>query len=221
MLYSIHPEKDIFELNPGLKAVPLYAKLTSRQMTYVCLLCDPSRDNPIRTLSGKQRKERACILAGYPMESDGKRLAKNAREIVEGRVASIEAAIEEFEKNHHNAQIRNREALRKQITEIRDFLESDKRIPLVERGKIILNSKGEEIFTTDQKALKLASELAVKLPELENALELLEAKDPIPKYEGMSYTSADVDPEYFEEGASDLPAIELFMQAKQKLNSNE
>lgn len=221
MLYKINPSQDIFELNPGLMAVPTYSILTSKQMTYVCLLCDPSRDNPIRTLSGKSRKERACVLAGYPLESDGKRLAKNAREIVEGKIASIEAAIEEFEKNHYNEQIRNREALRKQITEIREFLEGDKRIPMVDRGKIILNSKGEEMFITDQKALKLASELAVKLPELEAALELLEAKDPAPKFEGISYSSADVDPEYFEDGGSDLPAIEAFhmAQARNKMNN--
>lgn len=219
MLYQINPEKDIFELNPGLLAVPAYGKLTPKQMTYVCLLCDPSRDNPIRTLSGKQRKERACVLSGYPLEADGKRLAKNAREIVDGKVANIEAAIEEFRKNHYNEHDRNREALRKQITEIREFLEGDKRVPLVERGKIVLNAEGEEIFITDQKALKLASELAVKLPDLENALELLESKDPTPKFEGITFSSADVDPDYFEEGGQDLPAIEVFMQARQQKNN--
>lgn len=220
MLYKIRHNHDIFEDNPGLRAVEQYAKLTDKQMKFVLIFCDPSRDNPVKTLSGRERRERAAIIAGYPLESDGKRLAKNARELVYGKVSNVEEAIEEFKRNHYNERHHNREALKKQIREIREFLESDKRVPLIEKGKVILDSKGEEIFITDQKGLKLAVELGVKLPELERALEELESREPEDtKLEGAVFSSADINDEYFEEGSQELPAIEIFMQAKQKINN--
>ena len=218
MLYLIRHSQDIFQDNPGLLAVEKYAKLTDKQMKFVLIFCDPSRDNPVKTLSGRERRERSAILAGYPLEADGKRLAKNARELVYAKVASVEEAIEEFKLNHYNERHHNREALKKQIAEIRDFLASDKRIPLIEKGKIVLNSKGEEVFITDQKALKLAVELGVKLPDLEKALEELESREPEDtKFEGATFSSADLPEDYFDEGGSqDLPTIEIYNLQKIK-----
>jgi mRNA-degrading endonuclease RelE of RelBE toxin-antitoxin system len=209
MLYKIIHDQDIFELNPGLRAVEKYAKLTDKQMKVVLLVCDPSKDNPIKTLTGADRRVRACVLAGYPYESDGKRLAKNARDIVQGKVQSIEDAIEEFKKNHYNERDKNKEALRKHIAEVRDFLTSDKKVPVVGKQGIVLDKEGNEVWVVDQKALKLASELGEKLPGLEKALKELEDLDPQDnqRFEGAVPTAADVE-EVLEEGAEDLPAIE-------------
>ena len=217
MLYKIRHSVDIFEDNPGLLSVEKYAKLTDKQMKFVLIFSDPSRDNPVKTLSGRERRERSAIIAGYPLESDGKRLAKNARDLVYGKVANVEEAIEEFKRNHYNEHHRNREALKKQVAEIREFLESDKRIPLIEKGKVVLDSKGEEIYVTDQKGLKLAMELGVKLPELEKALEELESREPEDtKLEGAVFTSADIPDDYFEGTGQDLPTIEIYNLQKLK-----
>lgn len=208
MLYKIRPNEDIFELNDGLRAVPQYAALTSRQMTYVCLVCDPSKDNPVRTLFGKHRRERAAEIAGWPKEEDGKRLDKNGRMAVMGKVPSIEAAIEEFKKNHFNSNQHSIDALKAQIAEIREFLSSDKKIPLVDRGKVVMEGEGEmkkRIMITDQKALKLAVELGEKLPTLEEALEKLEsAAQDEPEFEALTYTTADLDTEDVRSGTGSL-----------------
>lgn len=215
MIYKLISGQSPFDLNPGLLAVEQYKNLTDKQMFVVILVADPSKDNPIRTLSGRQRRERACTLAGYPLESDGKRLAKNAREIVEGKVKSIEDAIEEFKKNHYDIHAHNKEAFKKQMSEIREFLNQDKRYPLVKDGLVIKNDKGEEVWVTDQKGLKLASDLAKDLPDLEEALNRLEALEPEDnKFEGQTYTSLDLPDEV--DGDSNLSMIDLFHQANKK-----
>jgi hypothetical protein len=220
MLYKIRQGADIFEDNPGLRAVEAFDKLTDKQMKVVLLVCDPSKDNPIKTLSGKDRRERACVLAGYPLE-DGKRLAKNARDIVDGKVASIETAIEVFKKNHYNEREKNKEALRKQIAEIRDFLTEDKRVPVIAgKGLILKNDKGEEVWAVDQKGLKLAAELGERLPNLEEALEKLEALDPQDtKFEGTTFTSQDFSPEILD-SEENLSTIDMAHQ-QGLLNKNE
>jgi len=191
--YKLIAGSDPFEINPGLKAVEKYNKLTDRQMFFVLLVADPSKDNPLKTLSGRERRERAAILAGYPLEADGKRLDKNGRNLVAGKIESVEEAIEEFKKNTYNEREKSREALRKQIAEIREFLIQDKRLPITDKNGIVKNDKGEEIWVTDQKGLKLAAELAKELPSLEKALNELESLDPIDtKFEGTTYTSADI-----------------------------
>ena len=215
MLYKIVQDKNCFDLNPGLLAVPKFAELTDQQMKFVLLLCDPSKDNPIKTLTGRDRREQSARLSGYKFESDGKRLDKNGRNLVYGKIASVEAAIEEFRLLHYNQHQHNKEALKKQITEIREFLESDKKIPLIHKGKIVVNAQGEEIYTTDQKALKLAVELGVKLPDLEKAYKELEAAEPEEKFEGLTYTAADFPDEALEQN-SDLNAIEMFHSNNQK-----
>jgi len=216
MIYKLITGQDPFELNPGLRAVDKYSKLTDRQMFFVCLVCDPSKDNPVKTLSGKERRERAAILAGYKFESDGKRLDKNGREIVAGNIASVEAAIEEFKKNHYNEREKNKEALRKQIAEIRDFLSSDKKIPVTNNKGIMLDKEGKEIWVVDQKALKLAAELGERLPNLEEALNKLEALDPQEnKFEGTTYSAADITDEVVE-GNEELSFIDLFHKSAQK-----
>lgn len=211
MLYKIVHDKDIFELNPGLRAVEAYSKLTDKQMKFVLLLCDPSKDSPIKTLTGRERRERAAILSGYKYEPDGKRLDRNARAVVDGKVESIELAVNEFKKNHYNQTQHNREALKKQIAEIREFLESDKRVPLLEKGKVVLDKSGKEIYTTDQKALKLAVELGVKLPELEEALSKLQEPEDL-KFEGEQITVDDI-PE--EDINYNISTLEKYIKAQQ------
>jgi hypothetical protein len=149
VIYKFRFDQDIFEQNEGLRVVEKYAKLTDRQMKFVSLVCDPSHDNPVRTLQGKDKREKAALLAGYKRESDNKRLDKNAREISEGKVPSVEAAIEEFKTLHYDQNTDTLETLNSQINEIKEFLKVKK--------------------NNDPKALKAALDLGTKLPELVEA----------------------------------------------------
>lgn len=201
-------------------AVKEFSILESRQMFFVCLCADPSRDNPVGTLSGRERREKAAAIAGYKFESDGKRLDKNGRMAVTGQIKSIEVAIEKFKELHYNERNRSIEALKKQIAEIRDFLEADKKIPLIHKGKIVVNAAGEEVGVTDQKGLKLAVELGQQLPELEDALDKLVAANKIDdtKFEGTTYTAVDLEPDSYSD--EDIPAIERFHMNTQR-NDND
>jgi hypothetical protein len=217
MIYLVRHGHDVFQDNPGLLAVEQYARLTDKQMKFVLILCDPSKDNPVKTLSGRDRRERSAVLAGYPLESDGKRLAKNGRELVYGKIKNVEEAIEEFQRNNYNQIHHSKEALKKQIVEIREFLKDDKRIPLVHKGKVVLDKEGKEVYVTDQKGLKLAVELGVKLPELEDALKKLEEDNPEDtKFEGAFTTSHDIPEEQIEEVGESLNTIEIFHKMNQK-----
>lgn len=216
MLYKLKSGVDPKTLNPGLEAVEAFNKLTDQQLFFVLILCDPSKDNPIKTLTGRERRERAAILAGYKLEPNGKRLARNGRSLVYGEVRAVEEAIEEYKRNNYNQVHHSKEALRKQIVEIRDFLESDKRIPLLDKGKIILDKNGKEIYITDQKGLKLAVELGIQLPNLEEALKRLEDANPEDtKFEGTTFTSYDLE-EPPTEGDETLNVIELFHRNNKK-----
>src|SRR5690606_28613191 len=99
MLFSVHSdlatgEKDFFELNPGAKAIEEFNKCSSRQMFFVCLVADRDYDSPLRTLPERTRREKAVVIAGYPRE--GNRPDKNARNLINGKVESVEAAITKY-----------------------------------------------------------------------------------------------------------------------------
>jgi hypothetical protein len=155
MIYKIRYNADIFDDNPGLRAVEKFARLESVAMKFVCLVCDPSFDNPIRTQPERERREKAARLAGYPLEADGKRLNKNAREAIAGNKSWIEEAIAEFKSLHYDENQDLLESLNVQINEIRDFLKEKK--------------------GSDPKKLKAALELGAKLPELVKAKQDIES----------------------------------------------
>lgn len=154
MYYRIVAGEDIFILNPGLRAVPVFKDMTDMQMKYICFVCDPSYDNPVRTLIGRARREQSAILAGYKLEASQKRLEKNGREIVSGHVASVENAIAVFKNLHYDEKTDTYETLSNQIGEIQDFMKTRK--------------------VGDPKKLKQALELGVKLPSLVEAKQKIE-----------------------------------------------
>lgn len=94
MLFKVEKGKSIFELNPELKAVTAFAELTDRQMAYVVLVADYK--TPFRKISLEDKKYHAAIEAGFKLEKDGKRLDMNARNLIAGKVPSVEAAIQYY-----------------------------------------------------------------------------------------------------------------------------
>lgn len=167
MYYKLVAGEDVFESNPGLKAVPGFNGLTDTQMKFVCLMCDPSQDNPIRTLQGRQKREKAALLAGYRMEPDGKRLDRNARDVADGKVRSIEEGINLFKSLHYDENIDTHESMVFQINEIRDYLKSKKNnSPVKMKQAIYLGAKLPELVEARQKIEKLLNINTTIKPEL-------------------------------------------------------
>lgn len=215
MIYKLGTGKDPFEDNPELKLIPKFEVLTPREMLFVCLVCDPK--TPLRTLFGRERRDRAAQLAGYPME--GTRLDKNGRNAATGKIARVEEAIEEFKAIHYDERQHSRDALKKQIVEIRDFLTEDKKVPLTYKNEITQDSEGKDVWVTDQKALKLASDLGKSLPDLLDALERMEATMKIEEpFQGNTFTVDDLDTGEDEDGRQDVPMIEQIVMRKSENN---
>lgn len=96
MIYKVEHDKDVFELNPELRAIKEFADLTHRQMVYTILVTDFK--SPFRKLSLEEKKEKAAITAGFKLEKDGKRLDMNARNLVQGKVGTVEAGIKKYKE---------------------------------------------------------------------------------------------------------------------------
>lgn len=96
-MYKVKHGEDVFELNPELKAIEEFARLTDRQMKYVILTTDYL--TPFRKLAPDERKHHAALQAGYRLETDGKRLDMNARNVLAGKDGKIEAAIQYYSKH--------------------------------------------------------------------------------------------------------------------------
>jgi hypothetical protein len=218
LIYRIKPGEDIFDLNQGLLIVDEFRNLEGRQMMFVCLVADPSRDNPVRTLSGRDRREKAARLAGYPLEKDGRRINKNGRVAVIGQNKRIEAAIEKFKELHYDIRQRSIESLRHQIQDIQDLLTSAKRAPVIDKdGDLMVDPDGNILWVNDIQAMQLAAKLASDLPSLHEQLEKLEAtaspemSEPV-KFDGATFTTADFDDDAgTEEDESDLSVADKLM----------
>lgn len=224
MIYKLRQGKNVFELNDGLNVVPEFEKLEPRQMMFVCLVCDPSKDSPIRTLSGRHRREAAARLSGYKNEPGGNRLDKNARLAVTGKNKNIEDAITRFQELHYDERTAAMEALRKQIHEYREIIASDKTTVLKDRrGNPVLDESGEPQKTTDYKMLEFSMKVAVQIPNLIEALEKMEANqgttDTDPDWVGEDLTPSDL--EYLDNEETDdvVPMIEV--QAAKTERANE
>ncbi len=93
MLFKI-TDKPLYEENPSLNAVPEFREKSERMLRYVFLVYD--FDSPYRKIPLEKRKEKCVILAGYKYESDGKRLDKNARDIISGNNVTVNTIINAF-----------------------------------------------------------------------------------------------------------------------------
>lgn len=204
MLYKLIDGQDSFELNPELLAIPEFAKLTDKQFKVVALVAD--RRSPLRTLPEKQRREKACMVAGYGRE--GSRPDKNARTIIAGGVESIERAIEKYKEYQHDENQATLDSTTTLIQTNKDFINA-------------VNSRTDEEKKDKQygKDLELANKFANQLPGLIESKQKLETLLQIStgyKPELTTFTSADLPDEVFDNGGSELPAIEFFHMSKQK-----
>lgn len=170
MLFKVIAGKDTFSLNPQLKAIEEFARLTDRQMTYVILATDYK--TPFKRLSQEERKFQAAVSAGYKLEADGKRLDNNGRNLVAGKVGSVVAAINKYNALQKDDDYETLLSVTLLISQIRD-----------------LNNQPDKTVAELEKAVKLTMSLD-KLVEtkkrLEQILDMREEEEVDPSIGGDS-----------------------------------
>jgi len=92
MLYRL-TQKDVREDNDNIDIVPEFADLSSRELKFICLVYD--YETPLWQLNLEDRTEKAAEMAGYKRES-AKRMDKDARAVMGGKIKRVEAAIPVF-----------------------------------------------------------------------------------------------------------------------------
>ena len=176
MLFKLHHDKPFKDLNPDVMAVQGLATLTSQQLSFVALVAD--YESPLRTLPDKARRTKAAELAGYPLEKSGKRLSKHAREMVDGKVESVETGVLAYRDLQYDEKHEALLVLDKQIQETIDSGKEDKlALCTTETIKVDKNGNKTTEKKIDAKALYTirlqANKLAAQLPELRAAKEQL------------------------------------------------
>jgi len=140
-------DKPVFEDNPEFLAIPEFARLTERQMRYVMLV--DFHGSPLRMMKPSDRKFRAALQSGYKLEKDGKRLDINGRNLVEGKVGSVEAARKVLKDIQYDNEYELMEALNTQVDEMIKFFkkpdktaqELDKSVQMMTKLPVILETK--------------------------------------------------------------------------------
>ena len=115
MLFKISPE-DIRKDNPNIDAIPAFRDLTNKELKFLFLVYD--FDTPLKQLSLADRKEQAAENAGYTRENE-KRLNKDGRSIIGGKVKRVEAAVPVFKSMLRDI---DREALEAYDTNLENYM---------------------------------------------------------------------------------------------------
>jgi hypothetical protein len=159
MDFKLRLNHDVFEDNPELRTVPEFsgATFSDRMMKYVMLVA--WYKSPLRMKDLEDRKFKAAIWAGYKLEKDSNRPDVNMRNVITGKVATIEAAIRAMRALNPN-EWKIVEGMQCQIDEILDVFKKP--------GKTIV-----EI----EKAAKLMGLLPELLKRKKEVLEILNFSD--------------------------------------------
>lgn len=227
MLFKVHSlmasgEKDFFDENPGARAIKEFNDCTSRQMFFVCLVADRDPDSPLRSLPEVKRRTKAAEVAGWPLE-DGKRLDKNGRNLVAGKVESVEAAIIAYRNMQYDELKDMFDAVDTQVQEAIKVMRSDKEelCTIVKETRSKSNGDVTKETSFDGKTyiqmVRDAMKLGTGLPELKETRDKLAAM--LPKTNTVlgdlvTYTSNDFTPE--ELGDTEQSTIDTFMAKKRE-----
>ncbi len=203
MHYKLKSGEDPFELNPGLLAIEEFKNLTPTQMFFVCLIADQEWDNPLKTMPERQRRERAAMIVGYPMEPGGKRFDKNGRNMINGKVETVEKAIEVYRKNHFDEDEANLAAVDHQIQEARELMMLDKTKEAAGDAKLK--------YDLAEKAIKLGQGITKLIENRAEIKAMIQAKKPV-KLEITTHTAADLMDDNDEmEGDEEMSTIDRVM----------
>lgn len=239
MLFVVHSDiaagkKDFFEMNPGALAIPEFSVLSSNQMFAVTLIADRDFDSPLRTLSEKDRREKAVLIAGYKREADGKRPDKNARNIIDGKVASVEEALKKYYEIQYDEEKAMLSSLNAQIKEAIHLMQMDKReackVVKTKYNKVQKETTKEE-YVDMAMVVKLTSDamkIGIPLQELKKTRDSLqrelEKSSPIDNL--MTGTVSDIissDEEEFGDSDNDngLTTLDKYMQKQRTVKRDD
>lgn len=214
-------DREFFELNTGAEAIDEFNRLTSRQMFFVCLVADRDQDSPLRTLPEFVRRTKAAEIAGWPLE-DGKRLDKNGRNLVAGKVESVEAAITKYRELQYDEQADMFDAVDRQIQEAINVMKADKEQMCIitkktrqKNGDIIEETKldGKMYVQMVKDAMKLGAGLAELKKTKEDLIALLPKPGTVID-DITTYTSNDLTAEELND--DDRSTIDKFMQKQRE-----
>lgn len=213
MLFKVHHDKDFKEINPGHEAIPELERLTSKQLVFVALVADA--ESPLRTLPDKRRREEAARLAGYPMEEGNKRLDKNGRNLVDGKVPTVEAAIIAYKELQYDEQRAMLDSVDAQIQRALYLIQADhEELCMSEKTTTTKDGSTSKEKRIDGamlfKMAKEATELAKQLPTLREAKQALLEK--IKKDEDVNLPDLVTADEISEDTA--LSALDQYMVKK-------
>lgn len=150
MLFKVIAGKDTFELNPQLKAIEEFARLTDRQMTYVILATDYK--SPFRKLSVDERRFQAAVSAGYKLETGGKRLDTNGRSLIQGKVGTVVAAINKYNDLQKDDDYETLLSVTLLISQIRDLNNKpDKTVAELEKAVNLNVGKLDKLIETKKR----------------------------------------------------------------------
>ncbi len=154
MLFKVKASSNTFELNPGLKAISEFERLTERQMTYVILSADYK--SPFRKLTPDARKQQAALAAGYEMEADGKRLKTTGRNLVNGQTGTVEAAIKRYRDLQYDEDYETLISLNALLTQIRELnMKPDKTAVELDKAVTLNVGKLDKLLETKRKVEEL------------------------------------------------------------------
>ena len=146
-------DNDVFEDNPELLLIPAFKVLTSRQMRFVMLV--DWYGSPLRMMKVDNRKLKAAYMAGYKSEKGSDKPDINTKNLINGKVASIEAARREMKEIQHDNEMDLKEALDTQIDEVINFFKKPNKTALELDKAVNLMTKLPAILETKRKILEL------------------------------------------------------------------
>ncbi len=120
MIFKV-TKNDFFEDNPSAKAVEAFVVCSSREMKYICLVYD--YESPYHKIPMQERKLKAVYESDFRMETGKQnRPDKYAREMMNGKISKVQAAIREFMTLQPDKEKELAKALDSQLEEIQRFL---------------------------------------------------------------------------------------------------
>jgi hypothetical protein len=94
MLFKVDIRKPVRETNPEINAIEEFVDLSDRNLKYIFLVYD--YDTPYKQIPIDERKKKVALDVGFKTEKGRDLFDKNARDILNGKIDSIEAAIKKF-----------------------------------------------------------------------------------------------------------------------------
>lgn len=170
----------IFEDNPELLLIPEFERLTERQMRYVFLV--DWLGSPLRLMKIEDRKYKAAIMSDYKLEKDGSRPDMNMRNLIAGKVPTIEVARRIMKSIQYDAELDLKSALDTQIDEIIAFFKKPNKTTLELDKAVTLMTKLPTILETRKKILELLSFREIEPESLQETVTKAKEKTLLEEY---------------------------------------